>query len=79
MVSVSGVNPYATMANLGRAKALITRYRRFCQHMSEDRHKWAAIERIHYADNSTAVRERSTLTGYVRERMISAPSGDLCF
>ena len=62
-----------------QAIRLEDRWRQWQTWPREGRHEWTHEQTIHYADNSTAVRERSTLTGEVRERMTIAPGGDACF
>lgn len=65
--------------SIEEAAALLARYRRFCEWMREGRHDWTPEREIHYADNSTAVVERSALTGETRQRMTTPPSGDVCY
>ena len=67
------------MLNVARAERLVGRYQRFHSYMTETRHAWQFVRDVYYADNSTEREERSVLTGQVRRRQITAPSGDLCF
>lgn len=68
-----------TMANRERAADLADRYGRFCQYMKEARHGWEEGRKVHYADNSVEVEERSQLTGEIRTRVLVHPGGDVCY
>ena len=70
---------YEYAANLDRAKRLWSRYARFCQYMTETRHNWQSRGLHHYMDNSVEEELVSSLTGQVIRRMVTAPSGDVCF
>lgn len=54
------------------------RYKRFCHYIKEIKPNWKTIEWIDYADNSIEVIEVNN-QGEKRNRMIKAPSGDLCY
>lgn len=61
---------------LQKAAIFYARYRRFCLHMKETRHRWQFVSEVHFADNSVEVIERSELTGETRQRMTVCPHGD---
>lgn len=62
-----------------RGMAIANRHDRFRRYMREDRHDWQIIDTIHFGDNSIEVVEKSRLTGETRQRMTTAPHGDLCY
>lgn len=65
--------------DLKAAGKLAERYGRFVHFMTEVRHAWQYVERVHYADNSIERTERSLLTGETRYVQELAPGGDACF
>jgi len=60
-------------------EAIMKRYKRFCNYMTETKHNWQVLKTTSFADNSTEQLQKSLLTGKERIVFLSLPSGDACF
>lgn len=78
---VTNCSEIAAVTNplLARVRRLLQRHAQFVRFMRETRHAWSEVDRIHFADNSIEVIERSARTGETRQRMLIGPGGDACF
>lgn len=64
-----------TMRQAGR---LNERHERFCDYIRETLPGWKVVDTVYYMDNSVEVVEESK-DGRRRQRMTTAPHGDICF
>lgn len=54
------------------------RYYSFCQYCKETLPEWKTVETIPFADNSVEIKQVDK-NGNIRYKMVTPPSGDLCY
>lgn len=81
-VKLAGLSPqmvsFADEHKIGeRAKVILSRVRQRAEYLAEIAPAWQPVREIYYADNSVCV-EQVALDGRRREKMVTAPHGDVC-
>jgi hypothetical protein len=61
------------------AARLQARYHRYVNYCNEVLPGWTRVQEINFADNSTEVVEVCKCGKHTRQRMVTAPHGDVCF